>query len=299
MVCIYIRLPHYIISWLRNRDEKSPKPVGEPFSIEMSDPLRYYINDFAVPNLGGTVSLGCFSQQQWMTMLHGKPICAPGEAEPILKRDARTPLSMSEILRLSGNGQYIKFGEDGEPLPDDSYVMQYAAFKMPRTVTRDGREIKVQSDWYLPNISIVVTELRQRFVAAITRFIGVHMKDGRALQLPRSKMEAIDLFLLRYDIRTGVREREQMKKLVNRSFLSSAYSFEMDTVHASIREEELLERRRLAAKTRSREVICLDTGVSYPSMSAFARAYGVRSVIEVSKAIERGGRCHGVRVAFV
>ena len=300
MACIYVRLPHYIASYLRNREGGSV-PHNEPIRIEAGDPLMLQVELRAEPNLRGDVNVGCFSERQWVAMRQGKTLTYTDGLVLDRHRDSRKPLSMSEIYELCGRSNLIKYAidENGEtvPAPECEYADEYVAFALPSRIVRGGREVRIQSDWYISNITAFVSELRERFKMAFARFVANDQKMVRASGERREKMESIDRFMVAYDIRTGDREREQLKKVLNRMVSASLYSLETDDDHGRWHDGNFRPEIRQRGRPR-RAVFCYDNGITYESVTAFAAAFGIKQKSQVTLAIQNHHRCHGMQIEY-
>ena len=296
MALVYLRLPHYISSYLRNIDADHPMTAGQPYVIERSDPLYHQVSFLAEPNVRNAVNIDCFSEKQWESMLKGKYLSLPsdGSFRMDLSRSYRTPLSVSEVFLLSCHEERLKLDPDTmEMAPDSEYMDSYLPVQLPSLVIREGREQKVYSDWIIPNISAIRNELIERYKMALSRFIALDRERANALHIKRSKMEAIDRFMLRYDIRPGDREREQIKKMMQRSAVSALMSFDTDADHG--RWSSDLQPVSVRAVSAKRRILCVDTGKVYPSIAAFARDVGADSSA-ARKDLIRGHRCRGLRI---
>lgn len=310
MAVIYVRIPHYIASYLRNREAETgkaaePLPMGKPYVIESGDPLAMIMQVHLLPNLRNVVNIACFSERQWKAMLQGKVICYGKDGFGLDRhRNARTPLTLAEIYSLTGHASLIRYEEDGSESDDEAYSHVYMPFQLPRTIVLNGREVRVQSDYTLEDTTEFVSELRDRFRMALTRYVAVDREQVHALQhygLRRSKMESLDRFLLKYDIRYNDKVREQMKKLMNRSLAAANYSFDADEDHGRWSREHLddtrLRRDHLPFSDRSRPLLCETTGVVYPSMTAFAREFGLQKA-NVCHALKKGWRIRGMVIRY-
>lgn len=296
MATVYIRLPHYVSSYLRNIDAENPMPEGQPFVIERSDPLYQQVAFLAEPNVRNAINIDCFTQKQWESMQKGKFLSLPsdGSFQMDISRAYRTPLSVSEVFLLSCHEERLKRDPDTMELaPDTEYMDSYFPVQLPSVIIRDGREVKVYSDWYIPNTSAIRNELIERYKMALARFIALDRQRANSLNISRSKMEAIDRFMVRYDIRPGDREREQIKKMVQRSEMAARMSFDADIDHGRWTNEEAVHNERHAASPK--RVLCHDTGKVYQSIAAFARDVGIDSS-SARKALQLGYRCHGLRI---
>lgn len=299
MSLLYIRMPHYIASYLRNRDERHTIAKGEPIRIETGDPLMRIINFSLIANINNLVSISCFSESQWRAMQKGQMLTYRKDNFALdISRSPRAPLTLAEIYRLCDRPHLIKYDEEGNPLPDTEYIDEYVPFRLPSTVMRDGRETKVHSDFFLPDPSEFIKELRMRFRMALTRFVALDREIAHSLELKRSKMEALDRFALKYDIRTGDREREQLKKLLNRSIHASLYSFDADEDHGRWSHEHIDDCQR-GPKYRCRQVLCETTGDIFPSVTAFGKHIGVKSLCNVFTALKKHSKIHGLYISYL
>lgn len=272
--------------------------VGEPITVDVGDPLYYELANFSMPNNRAAINVDCFSELQWIAMQQGKYLCQKDMLHFDMHRDRRKPLTLSEIYTLSGEEKRVKRDPDTmELMPDNEYIDEYVPFTLPRMVIREGREQKVYSNWFLPNARPFRNELENRFKMALSRFIAIDRSSVNALEEQRSKMEAIDRFLLKYDIRTSDRVREQMKKLMQRSVVAAQYSYDSDEDHAnwSASNPDTPRRKR---GVPPKPVICLETGERYVSIGAAARAVNASQVL-MSKCIRDNHRCHGLHFAFI
>ena len=312
---IYVRLPHYVVSFLRNRDENNPIAEGQPFRLELGDPALDDLMFRIEPNLGNYINLKCFSERQWEAMRQGKMLSFRDGLVLDKSRDVHQPLSMVEIYRSCNRDDLIKYEQSSTasiskgrvtsdptpdliPLPNSAYVEQYVPFRLPVTVVRNGREQRVRSDWYLPDANGFINELTKQFKAEFYRFIYLDRQYARQRHLKRGKRESIDRFMLRYDIRPGDREREQLKKLIGRSVQSRLYAFDADEDHGRwIRENDTPSPTELAAIKRCRPVFVHETGDTFPSLKAFAEHIGTTRQ-NVYDALRHGHRCHGLTIEY-
>lgn len=280
---------------MRNIDPQTSLPVGQPFVIERGDPLFVDLCFRAEPNLRGAVNIDCFSERQWDAMTKGKYLVAADTLRFDLQRDRRNPLTLGEIFTLAGREDRVKRDPDTmELLPDSEYIDEYVPFALPSVVIRNGFEQKVYSDWYIPNVSYFRSELISRYKMGLLRFVAEDQKQARACHAPRSRMESIDRFTLRYDIRPGDREREQIKKMLQRSELSSSLAIDasnIDHLDWSVENRREKEHRKNAPC----RILCLDNGRIFDSIGQFAAAYGIPRTTAYS-AVGRRTRCHRYRI---
>lgn len=298
MPSIYVRLPHYVASFLRNRDERHPLDKADPIQIETGDELASVVQCHLMPNLRGEVRPSCFSERQWKSMMQGKVIAYRKDSFAMdIARPARRPLSLAEILRLTDQAdKVLTDAETGADLSDEAYNYEYVPFQLPRTVIINGRELKVQSDFTLADSTDFVKILRRRFRRALVRFVALDREYVRSLEQTRSKMESLDRFLLRYDIRYNDTVRETMKKLMNRSREAALESFDADDDHGRWTREHFDDDVQSRGSKRVRcPVLCVTTGETFPSVYAFAKHYGIDKS-RVYNALNTGHKVRGLAV---
>lgn len=303
MANIYVRVPHYVASYMRNRDEGNIISPETPIRIETGDRLMYEIIAHAEPNLRNVVNVNCFSERQWVAMLQGKTLVYTDDMLTLDRhRDVRQPLTLAEIYTSCGRMSYIKYidADDGtkQLAPDEEYVETYLAFQLPSRIVRNGREVKIQSDWFIPNPSSFIGELIERYKDEMYRFLSVDQRIVHINGDVRSKMESMDRFMLRYDIRTGVREREQMKKMIQRDRRTARYALDSDDEHGRWCTDNADLRLNDGRGANRRPIFCIETGQTFPSMMDFAKTYGIKHRSQVSNALRNGYKCHGMTIVF-
>lgn len=292
MSVVYIRLPHYVASYLRNADLQNPIPAGQPIVVEASDPLYTEFAFRSIPNMRNHVGIDCFSQKQWEAMTRGKYLTYRGGFSMDMVRDKNLPLMLGEIFTLAGAEARVRRDpETMELLPDSEYIDEYVPFLLPRVVVREGREMKVYSDFFIPDVKRIKNELINRYRYGAIDYISKELAEAISQGVSLSVMEALDRFYIRFDIRTGDREREQGKKMLQRMEASLQYSLrrELDRKHNS---QQLPDLRIRQFTTRPQRIYCVDTQQYYDSIHAFARAIGA-DPSNVAKALRRGYRCNG------
>lgn len=296
MALIYLRLPHYIASYLRNIDPDRSMSRWQPFVFDRTDPIFPKLCFLIEPNARMAVNIDCFSQKQWEAMLKGKYLRMPSDGSFIfdMQRRYSTPLTTSEVYLLSGNEERVHRDTDTMALAtDDEYLDEYVPIQLPSSIIRNQREVKVYSDWYIPNISTIRTELTDRYKMAFSKFMAEDRRQTHQLDVNRSKMDSIDRFMLRYDIRPSERERERHKKMMQRSENAARLSFNSDEDHGRWSHERTADTApRCNAPVR---ILCLDTAEVFPSIGAFARHVGA-DITNVRHALKLGMRVKGFRI---
>ena len=298
MAIIAVRLPHYIVDYIRNRNEQKPIMVGEAVRIDCGDRLAMILQNSLVPNHGNKINVQCFSEKQWRSMSKGHCIGFNDKMFDFDKyRDSSEPLSIEEIYHLCGREDLIRYENDNKtPMPDESYPYEYLTFQLPNVIYLNGKELRVRSDFFLPDANEFIAELRTQFRCALARFIAVDREVANNLELKRSKIESIERFMVRYDIRNGNRERDNLKKMMQRSYMSSAYAFDNDENHGKWSNEHI----DICAKKESkklRPVFCITTGVLYPSVQAFRRKFNL-SHSHVYLALNKKRKIKGLLIRY-
>ena len=313
MANMYIRVPHYIASYLRNRIEANPIPIGKPINIDLGDPWYMPFMAHAEENVRNIVNIECFSEQQWLNMNRGEFLIPPEPGGPKkIKRDKVSPLTMTEIYTLCGRKELIR--DDG----DREYTDEYIPFKMPSVIIRRGRECRVGTNWFMPNAKDFVDAVRTQFKMVFVKFVAQDQYYSNSLAAlgagaladtdervkNRSRMESIDRFMLRYDIRYGDREREALKKILFRAISADAYALDADANHAAwiVRERSRDTDREAQRPVKTREIYVPETDTIYPSINATLRALGCQTNVanrnNLCRAVKMNYRFHGVHVRF-
>lgn len=302
MATIYVRLPYYIASYLRNLDPVHPLKPGQPYIIEQSDELYMYMCEHIIPNAANAVNKDCFTEKQWEAMRKGKYLIFREGVFMDLQRKYLDPLMVSEVLLLSGNDDKVKRDMQTMELePDTEYNDEYMPFLLPRSVIRDGREQKVYSDWFLPTISHLRSVLFDRFERSLVNYIADFMANNNSSNIRCTKQEAMDRFMLKYDIRPGKLSRDRLKKEEQRfnSRLKQTYAQDANADYEKLAADKQRIHDPIPARNIPRRILCYTNGEIYDSISAFARAIGA-PVSTVCDAVRRGAaRTHGHRFEIV
>ena len=317
----YVRVPHYIASYLRMRIESSPVPVGTPLRMDFGDPWYIEFIQHADANLRNDINLDCFSERQWITMRRGDPLTVKaGMMIDIGKKRKDQPLALREIYMLAGRQDLVRYDEDGNPQPDSEYPDEYVAFQMPKTIVRRGREVRIQGDWYLRSSYEFIDALRLQFKMVYVKFMAQDQYYSNALAAlgtraelntapgeiqrikSRARMESIDRFMLRYDIRQGDRERDVLKKILTRVIKNDAMALDADANHSSWILANCQSPLSEPEPSQYRRVMLLETGEVYPSINACLRAVGCETTVSnrnnLTRAIRTQGKFHGMHFMF-
>lgn len=218
-----------------------------------------------------------------------------------LPRKYLDPLTVSEVFLLSGNEDKVKRDMHTMELePDIEYNDEYVPFLLPRSIIRDGREQKVYSDWFLPNISHLRSVLSDRFERSLINYISDFLANNNSSNVRCTKQEAMDRFMLKYDIRPGQLSRDRLKKEEQRFNSRLKMTYAQD---ANADYEKLSSDRRILQsdppKNQPKRVLSYTDGKIYPSISDFARAIGAPVSTVASAASRRVWRTRGHRFELI
>lgn len=311
---IYVRIRHYIANYLRNLDDLHPLPKDKPIQIEHGDVLTDIIRRHIYINRTGHVDVDCLSENQMMALRQGKVLfCGRNDFQMDIQRDRRRPLTMAEILTLCGKADQVRYDSTGAVLPDTAYNDEYVAFRLPQTMVIDGREQRITGDYMLLSTTEFVAELRRRFGCALSAFVSHQLRTTRNVEIDqfvfddtpvkqrlrhhRAKMEALDRFMLRYQLRDDDLTRESLKKLMNRDIMSSVSHYNNDIDLARWDSDNppcVIERDRTNLK---RPVICLETGIVFNSI-AEAAAHHQISYMTLWTALSRKSTCFNLHFEY-
>lgn len=225
MANFYLRVPHYVASYFRNKDQQKPIPVGGVIRIEDTNPLWPILSVMIHSNDKDTViPNGCFCERQWRKMLHGNVLgSAVGKHIPINKSlnllESNT-LSDEEVSILSGIP--TRKGED---------FGEYLCVKLPNEVYSKNRIVKTTTQWQ-PSCAGA-----KRLIAVMTdeywRVFFNYMDKERdwciSHDLDRSVMESIERFINRYNIRNSTDNKEKMTLKRNYYRKLKSYKFGEDS----------------------------------------------------------------------
>lgn len=232
MANFYLRVPHYVAAYFRNRDPKNPIPIGGIIKIEKIDPLWHIIYNTSRSNTqDAIVPYGCFCERQWRRMMRGTPICKQKEREknltPIPAKESFETLSDTEISMLTGLPD--RKGEDSG---------EYLCIKLPDIVIIDGYTYKTNGQWQ--PMEKAARQLAEMMIAEYWRVFDVYLSKDREFcmsnKIERPLLEVIDRFMSLYDIRNSSddRERQTMKRNYYRRLKRMKFSSDDFVEHGSV-----------------------------------------------------------------
>lgn len=214
MANMYLRVPHYVASYYRNRDEFKPIEIGKPVSLE-NEPLLWnmLISGLIDNPREKLVKEGCFCERMWRKMMRGQYLPSAHKGNLRLNRDQSLYLTDAEVRELSGMKSSVR-----------SNSSEYLCVKLPPYIFYKGRQVAVDGQWQLTSFTcqIFITTVRRLFWESCIKYINNFIESGKAVGMNHSKAEGLERFLSRYDIRTGEdeRDRKTMKRIYFRKVLN-------------------------------------------------------------------------------
>lgn len=206
MANFYLRVPHYVASYFRNRDQQKPIQVGGVIKIDASSSLFPCLSSMIFSNNNESIMPhGCFCERQWRRMMRGTRIYTT-------KPGAELPPSPSSKTK----GEYLADTDvsalSGVASRNDEGVNEYLCIRLPEEVYANGRISKTNGQWQLTNAGA------KRMAAQMTdefwRIFFVYMDRDREWcvghGVERSILDAIERFMAKYDIRNSSDNKEKM-----------------------------------------------------------------------------------------
>lgn len=217
---VYLRVPHYVASYFRNKNRSHRIEVGGVITIDPSDPIYDAMIDKATCNSTSVNRAYCFSARQWKRMMAGYTLSSMGtKAKPVISElEDQLTLSDNEVATLSGLLP-----------PRNSDKGEYLCLSLPREVYKDEVLCTVNDHWQLTfhGACAVRKMMTDEFWRALYTYI-----DTRREFLTRNRnrkfvaMEALESFFERYDIRNSTTDQHELmtiKRSMNRK--REAYKF--------------------------------------------------------------------------
>ena len=202
MACMFVRVPHYVASFWRNRDSKKSIPLGGKVDVSGSTVLWNILRCGIVRNPEEeVVREGFFCERMWRKMLRGQSV-VPNEKGRYVKliphRDIQLYLNDAEVRLLCGMKAAKYDGYD-----------EFLCVELPQRVYVDDHEHVVDGQWQLKGLRAqkFATELRKEFWDACLDYVDEFMKAGKNND-EKSKNEGLNRFMTRYDIRIGMDNKE-------------------------------------------------------------------------------------------
>lgn len=191
----YLRMPHYVGAYLRNRSERNPIRMGDPIQIHSYSYVRSVYMAYLIDNSAMKISSSfVFSERQYKAMMDGKKISdgyISGESE--LER-ANGSLTDERVLQLAG----LK-------TKNQQVSSEYVAIQLPKEIIKRDRLCKVNEDWMLSDYgaSTVRGLLTDEFWATMNLYFDKAKEYSAAKKACLTNADIFERFMLRYDIRCG------------------------------------------------------------------------------------------------
>lgn len=206
MANFYLRVPHYVASYFRNKDQQKPISVGGVIRIEDTNPLWPILSATVHNNDAGiVVAVGCFCERQWRKMLHGNHLesnSSKGKSANLnhTKTNERT-LSDEEVSLLSGIP--LRKGDDSG---------EYLCLKLPNETYRKNKVFQPTTVWQpsCAGAKKLIAQMTDEFWRVFFNYMDKERDWCIAHDLDRSVMESIERFISRYNIRNSMDNREKM-----------------------------------------------------------------------------------------
>lgn len=209
MAVLYLRLPHYVAGYLRNRDRNNPLSPGDVITLNQSERIWVDYTEGLRPNFNMRVNRSyCFCQRMWKTMMDGYSVV--GRKKRLLSdRYDELTLTDSEVKLLSGLSS---------PRGDDSG--EYVCIAIPREAFRYGKLVPTNSFWELSDVSAntVRSHLVNEFWRALYAYVDKAMDKAGVSGRKFVFIETLDSFMERYQIRCSndFHERDALKRNYSR-----------------------------------------------------------------------------------
>ena len=213
MANMYLRVPHYVASYLRNKDRSKPLEVGSVIALNSSERLWVDFSEGLYPNLNQTISRAyCFCQKQWNTMMDGYSLTdkKTGKRKKVLtERFDQLTLDDKEVQTLTG----LRV-----PRGDDSG--EYICIAVPRDAIRYGKVVPTNAFWQLQEsaANAVRTHLVNEFWRTLYAYVDKARDKAEVNGRPFVFIEVLESFMERYDITCSpdMHERAALKRNYNR-----------------------------------------------------------------------------------
>lgn len=222
MANLYLRVPHYVASYLRNKNRYDELQVGSPIPINKSERIWVEYCEGLCPNLHNQVNRAyCFTQRQWNTMMDGYRLTDDGHVRKTekLEREDQLTLNDSEVFRLSGL-----------PVPRGDDSGEYICIAVPREAMRYGRLVPTNASWFLRDVcaNAVRTMLVCEFWRTLYSYVDKAIDKSHASNRKFVLIHVLNSFMERYNIRcsSDMRELEALKRNYNRKRKSYRFTEE-------------------------------------------------------------------------
>ena len=224
MANLYLRVPHYVAGYLRNKNREKPLEVGNVLTLNQSERIWTIFYEGLYPNINGTINRSyCFSQKQWNTMMDGYSLLDPYTGK------RRTKVLIDKIDQLTLYDKEIEI-LTGLPVPRGDDSGEYICIAIPREALRFGKIVPTNTYWQLRDVSanMVRSELVNEFWRALYTYVDRARDKSETSGRKFVFIEVLDSFMERYDIRCSAdyHERNALKRNYNRRRKNYKYTDE-------------------------------------------------------------------------
>lgn len=230
----YLRLPHYVASYFRNKDKQKEIPMDQPVAIDRFDPLWCIFSSTLRRN--GTEEIirnGCFCQHQWNRMKRGEYLI-PAIDEPYYFSDDLKP---EERVTLKDEDVRIMAGLSSRKSED---ACDYLCISIPDEMEKDGVLCRTDEYWQPRKSGAfrLSVEMNAEFWRACFLYINKDYDWCLARNIDRTLMDGLERFMERYNIRnsSGNKEKKTMKRSLYRKMKSYKFSEDDYVEHADENE---------------------------------------------------------------
>lgn len=203
MARMYVRVPHYVAAYYRNRNERKPVAVGGSVSLENEPQLYDMLLYGLVRNpREEIVKEGCFCDRMWRKMMRGQSLVSNNKGKRTsIKRNPKEMLTDAEIRELCQL-----------PAAHNEEADEYLCIELPPYIYRNGMQIAIDGQWQLRSrtLQTFCGAMRKSFWNTCMTYIEEFLSAGKKQGYKHSVMEGIERFMMRYDIRSNESNKEKM-----------------------------------------------------------------------------------------
>lgn len=217
---IYLRVPHYVASYFRNKNRDNRIAVGGVIRIDASDPIHAVLTAMATSNSTYINRGYCFSTKQWKRMMQGYSLLTLGKKMKPLLSSTEDELSLNdeEVALLSGL-----------PVPKNNDTGEYLCIALPKEVCKDGELLSTNDYWQLTvNGAFNVRKmLVNEFWVAMYSYMDKRREMcANTRDRKFSVIECLESFFERFDIRNSPDQHEiqTIKRNLNRKRQAFKYT---------------------------------------------------------------------------
>lgn len=230
MANFYLRLPHYVASYFRNKDKQKEIPVNQPVVIDRFDPLWCLFSAMLRRNsVEEIVRNGCFCQHQWERMMRGEYLY-PNAGHYPFSDDSSAP---AERITLKDDEVWHMAGLLPQKNKD---ACEYLCIAIPEEMELDGALCRTDEYWQLRQVGAyrMAAAMNAEFWRACLLYIDKDYDWCLARNIDRALMDALERFMERYNIRNSPENREKstMKRNLYRKMKNYRFNEDDFVEHA-------------------------------------------------------------------